>query len=890
MEANYGMALANLNLKEYKMADKILSDFLDSNRQYVKDDRVLLIGGIIDYYLERYESAAQKLNTVKSSETAYYYLGQSFLKLNKYTDAANAFKKVYEEFPAGKYAESALYNKAEAFFKGENFTVAAGDYQNYAKRYPDSKLASYADFKMASSLFNYGKFDDAIAAYKKVVLTGSDPKLKAFAQYLMGEAYLNKKDFIKAAEAYDTVMTQYQTQYEAVGAAALKAGWCNIRQGKYDKAVAALTEFTSKYMTSDNIALGYYLLGNSYYLKGDYSTPINDYQFILDKFKYSDLSEAALLMIELCYTNQKQYQQLITTAANLLDVMSSKFQSSKSKLRSRSYFYLGLAYYDIGMFGPAASAFQQIIDKYYDSDITTEARANLAWCYYQLGQYSLARRMATDVAESDYANKKIKAACEILVGHTYFSEKNYTKGAAKYGEFALNHEKDKDIDPNQMAEALYQQGEIYYIQEYYMDAIKSWQVLVGKYPKAKRAPDALYKISDTYFKAQKYDEAISGFEMIIKKWPDLPVAEDAMFEIAQVYYNSDKEDKAIAAFKQFTEKYPNSPKAKNGIEGLQTAYFKKGEKNQDPETLLAFVDKYPNSNLAVDALYKAGEIYFQSQKFQKAIDVFNRLSSEHPNDTLATNASYYLAACYEGLQKTDDAIEAYKTFLKNFPKHELASDVMFRLATALYNAKRYTDAIFYYEKTIEKYPGTDYAKNSLFNAALCYSELNKMDEAITDYKAYAQKYKDDPKSKDIPGQIASTYLTQKRYKEAIDAYTEIAKSTTGTADDAKAEAWYRVGDIYKTMEQTDAAITAFRNLIDVKPANNQFRVSALIAMAQLYEDKQDWKNAVAIYQYIASSGAQKDYTDGATSRISDIKAAYPDAFKEKAPASNTGQK
>jgi len=874
MESVYGIALSYLNLKEYMKADKVLSEFLERYNYYAKEDKIKIIGGIIDYYLQRYESAAEKLKRL-NYDVAYYYLGHSLVKAGKYLEGASAFKKIDEEFKNSIYLESALYNKAEAFYKGENYQVAASDYKAFLTKFPNSNLSGYAAFKMGSAYFKDKKYDAAINAYRDVAARVSDARLKAYAQYLIGESYRKLKDFNKAQIAYEKIIEGYKEIYDVYSSALLKAGWCYIVLNNFNKAESVLSEFTQKFITHENLALGYYLMGNANFLKNQYAVATQSYKFILDKFKYSDLTEAALLMTMLCYYKQDQMALLVSEGSHMLEILSSKFQSPKSKIRARTYYYLGMAYFKTGMYGPAAQAFNEIIEKYYDSDITNEARANLAWCYYELENYKAARTMARDVISSNI-KEEVKMACELLVAHSFFCEKQYDKATASYGEFAYKYAKSKNFEL--VAEALFQQGKVYEIQEYYMDAVKSWQALYDNYPKSKRAPEALYKISDIYFKAQQYDKAIAGFQRILEKYPNADIAEDAMLAIAEVYYNSDQEAKAVQAYKDFIKKYPNSSKVKSVEDGMQRAEYRKAEKKEDPELLLQFYEKYPQSNLAVDALYKAAELYYQTGKFDKAVNTFNKLIEEFPNDTLAINAHYYIGACYEELKKTEDAINAYKAFIKNYPKHELTSDVYFRLATAAYMNKNFTDAAFYYERILEKYPGTEYEKNAMYNLALTYTDLNKMDDAIRYYKLFYKKYPDDEKSKTIPSQIAGIYLEQKRYTEAIASYQEIADKGSDTE---KMEAYYRIGDIYMNTENHDKALETFSNLIDMKPKDNVFRVTGLINLATIYEEKSDWKNAVKIYNLIVDSGGQKDYVDGAKARISEIKNAYPDLFKEE---------
>ncbi|HDQ25627.1 MAG TPA: tetratricopeptide repeat protein [bacterium] len=885
LEAVYGIALSHLNLKEYMKADRELTAFLDRNKFYADNEEIRTIGGIIDFYLGRYDASVEKLERLRS-DVASYYQGHSLLKLTKWPDAANAFKRIVDLYKTSKYYESALYNKAEAFYKGTNYSAAAADYRAYLAAFPSGKLAPYARFKLGSSLFNDKKYDLAIAEFGKVSSEGPDKRVRGYARYFIGEANRVQKKYEQALASYNRVIEEHSDVYEVVSLAQVKGGWCHLVLGNASKSEVLLSGFTQKFAGHKDSALGYYLLGTSAYNKKDYPSALQAYKFLIDKFTYTDLTEAALLMTQLVYYNQQQYSMLISDASHILEVLSRKFEPPTSKIRARAYFYLGAAYYKSGMYGPAAKAFKEIVDKYYDSDIVTEARANLAWAYYELENYRGARTMARDVISSPKISREVKMACEILIAHSFFSERDYDRAAHEYGTFAYNYSKLKNNEV--VAEALFQQGKVYEIQEYYNDAIKAWQALGGNFPNSKRTPEALYRISDIYFKAQQFDKALEGFQAIIARWPNDVIAEDAMLSIAEVYYNSEQEAKAEQAYAAFLKKYPDSNKIKSVEEGKERATYRKAEKKGDPEGLIGFADQYPNSPLAASALYQAGETYYQTSKFENAISTFNRLIKDFPGDTMSINAQYYIAACYEGLQRFDQAVASYKIFIRNHPRHDLAPDVTFRLATAAFTAKSYPDAVLYYERVVERYPGTEYAQNAAYNVALAYTELNKQDDAISSYKRFAKEYPEDPKSKDIPLQVAGMYLEQKRYRDALKEYTEIASAAK--ADVEKAEALYRAGEIYNTLEDKANAIAMFSKLMEAKPKDSIFRVTGLINLAALYESSQKWVEAVNVYKAITESGGQKEYVDGARSRMAEIRSVYPDLFKQASPAKDTKEK
>jgi tetratricopeptide (TPR) repeat protein len=171
----------------------------------------------------------------------------------------------------------------------------------------------------------------------------------------------------------------------------------------------------------------------------------------------------------------------------------------------------------------------------------------------------------------------------------------------------------------------------------------------------------------------------------------------------------------------------------------------------------------------------------------------------------------------------------------------------------------------------------------MYNVALAYGESGQQDQSIAAYKRFAKTYPADTKSKDIPMQIAGIYLESKRYKDAVAAYDEVYKAAKDDA--AKDEALYREGDIYSQTEQVDKAIEIDSLFMKMGPKDNVFRVTALVSLASLYEQKQDWKDAVNVYNEVAVSNGPANYVEGAKQRSKDIQSAYPDAFKSPSSAS-----
>lgn len=61
-------------------------------------------------------------------------------------------------------------------------------------------------------------------------------------------------------------------------------------------------------------------------------------------------------------------------------------------------------------------------------------------------------------------------------------------------------------------------------QEFYLDAINKFQVLIDEYPNSDLADDALFNIGLCYFKMKQLEQAIEAFNQVIINYPDASIS------------------------------------------------------------------------------------------------------------------------------------------------------------------------------------------------------------------------------------------------------------------------------------------------------------------------------------------------------------------------------
>lgn len=60
--------------------------------------------------------------------------------------------------------------------------------------------------------------------------------------------------------------------------------------------------------------------------------------------------------------------------------------------------------------------------------------------------------------------------------------------------------------------------------EFYLDSINKFKMLIDEYPKSDLADDALYNIGLCYFKMKQFEQAIEAFRQVITNYPDATIS------------------------------------------------------------------------------------------------------------------------------------------------------------------------------------------------------------------------------------------------------------------------------------------------------------------------------------------------------------------------------
>lgn len=237
------------------------SDGLDYLRKYIAESKTpaksaLYLIGVNDFENGNYEPAVEHLRPVtesddpKLAQSAYLFIGQSFMHLGNNDAALMSFDKATKISGGDPHVEeSAYYNYAVAKFEGAAipFKSSAETFEEFLRRYP----------------------------------TG--PYSERVAEYLAG-GYLADKDYARAVERIDRVSRPTDAMLSTKLQALYAIAWTDIQSGDYNSALdnlnkaAEYSRYDSKTATEVDLLKAQVLLH-----QGDNENAAKYYRSYLDK-------------------------------------------------------------------------------------------------------------------------------------------------------------------------------------------------------------------------------------------------------------------------------------------------------------------------------------------------------------------------------------------------------------------------------------------------------------------------------------------------------------------------------------------------------------------------------------------------------------------------------
>lgn len=372
------------------------------------DDETLtaaLLGiGRVYYHSGDYPNALQSLRDLvenypdaSRSAEAYFFLGQIYMALDRYFEAADA----YLNYLARRHGiiDAYIYElRGDALYYAGDYPSAMIDYQA-AYQSPRLENTYSLEIKMARTYVITGDVATALVMYQDLYNRTENIYIKAQIDLLTGHAYLaaNQPEaaytaYLDAVQKYPQAHDAYTSLVELVNANVpvdeYQRGLVDYYAGEYAIAIQAF----ERYLTGDPAfpAAAYYYKGLALNQIGNAYAAIDSWNIVIDNYPTSDQWDEAWEMK--AYIQWAYLDQYSEAEKTLLDFViaapaherASEFLFDAARVNERA-----------GRLAEAVNLWKQVANTYPQQGYAFRSLFKAGICSYRMGDYIAAQEIFT---------------------------------------------------------------------------------------------------------------------------------------------------------------------------------------------------------------------------------------------------------------------------------------------------------------------------------------------------------------------------------------------------------------------------------------------------------------------------------------------------------------
>ncbi|URA11214.1 tetratricopeptide repeat protein [Thermospira aquatica] len=291
------MAWCYLKKGEKATAESIYQQLLQEFPYSVATAEAVFRMGEIAFSSQKYDEAIQhyqRLLVLPPSEyqaAAYYWLGRTYLRLDKKLDAIRMFETYVSKYPRGDYLPDSLLQLGNLYFSLNNYEKARNAYNTLIGQFPKTPDAEMARVQLKELQMVQEAKGDPEKLYKIMVRESKTKEARSLALSKLARFY-EENDKIKEA-------IQTYTEIESVGVfpdaarAALEIGNLLSQQKQYIQAIQAYSRILTKYEEESLYPEALYGIGAAYFSNEQWEFARRYLQQVVERYPNSPQSTLA---------------------------------------------------------------------------------------------------------------------------------------------------------------------------------------------------------------------------------------------------------------------------------------------------------------------------------------------------------------------------------------------------------------------------------------------------------------------------------------------------------------------------------------------------------------------------------------------------------------------
>ena len=438
------------------------------------------------------------------------------------------------------------------------------------------------------------------------------------------------------------------------------------------------------------------------------------------------------------------------------------------------------SYQNNGAFDLAKEAWQEFLKEYPDDPKAIDANYNLGVSQLQLKEFEAAAATLKKVIAADAKYDRIQDAY-LNAGWSLYSAalqnkpELFAEANTLFSKLVQDHPDGKYLD-----QALFFQGESFYMQGKREKAATAYSQLVTDFKDSKMRSDALYALGVTYEELGQFKESGEIYDKFVDEFSENDLVNEVRMRRAETVLRAgDAQD----AEKRFAE-----VAAIKGFASADHALYRQAfcvaeqERFADAGTLFEKLTvDHPESRYIEQATMAAGRSYFRGNELQKAATWFEKVIAS--NGPFKAEAIHWRSRLYISAKQPEKALSLLEGSADPPENNAFFVNLKMDHADALYEiADRKREAFDEYMAIAKTYEKHALAPHALYNAAFAAMEMKKPQAGLKLTQQFLQKYSEHQLVPDVKHVAAECSLQTGDNSSAAELFADVNKANSGDPD------------------------------------------------------------------------------------------------------------
>jgi len=638
------------NLQKYTEAIPYLKAYEGKRGKWTNTDYYQL--GYAYYKQKDFDAAISEFNKIidgdnSVAQNAYYHLGESYINLDKKSEALNAFRNASQMDYDIKIQEDAWLNYAKISYEiGNPYQSVPQVLSGYLDQYPETSYKEDIETLLIDSYITSSNYKEAIELLKGKNSFENKVAYQKVA-FLRGVELYNETQYNEALNLFTSSLREPRDPVFVAKATFWKAE-TDYNLTNYNDALIGFKQFDGLAEASslpENENLNYNLAYTYFKLK-DYSSASTYFEkFIIKNSRDRLRRNDAYLRLADGYFVSSQYKKAINAYDKAIQINEIETDyAAFQKAMSQGY---------LGNSSTKVSELKTFIEGYPKSALRDDAMYALANSYVKSNDTDKAMQMY-DRLNSEYKRSAFTSKSLLRQGLVYYNENDNERALTKFKTVA------KDFPGSGEAVQAVSTARLIYIDLGRVDDYAAWVRTLDYVEVTDVELDNI-----TYLAAEKpyldndTEKAIRQFNKYLNQFPNGIHALKSHFYLAQLYYKKDLFDNAQPHYKYAVDA-SKSEYSEQATVKLCEIYLKRTNWSKAIPVLLRLEDEADYPQNVIYAQSNLMNAYYQTEDYAEAETYAEKVLINTSLDTkVKSDAKIIIARSAIKTGNEDKAKEAY---------------------------------------------------------------------------------------------------------------------------------------------------------------------------------------------------------------------------------------